>query len=33
MTDIEDLGMTVAWVVECESLSEQNFCVDAGIGL
>jgi hypothetical protein len=33
MTDIEDVGMTVAWMVECESLTAQNICVDAGIGL
>ena len=33
MADIEDMGMTVAWIIECESLSGQNFCVDAGIGL
>jgi NAD(P)-dependent dehydrogenase (short-subunit alcohol dehydrogenase family) len=33
MTDIEDVGLTVAWMVECESLTAQNICVDAGIGL
>jgi hypothetical protein len=33
MTDIEDVGMTVAWMVECKSLTAQNICVDAGIGL
>jgi hypothetical protein len=33
MTDIEDVALTVAWMVECESLTAQNICVDAGIGL
>jgi NAD(P)-dependent dehydrogenase (short-subunit alcohol dehydrogenase family) len=33
MTDIEDVGLTVAWMVECDSLTAQNICVDAGIGL
>jgi hypothetical protein len=33
MTDIEDVGITVVWTVECESLTAVNICVDAGIGL
>jgi NAD(P)-dependent dehydrogenase (short-subunit alcohol dehydrogenase family) len=33
MTDIEDVGLTVGWMVENKSLTAQNICVDAGIGL
>jgi hypothetical protein len=33
ITDIEDVGKAVARMVECESLTAQNICVDAGIGL
>jgi hypothetical protein len=31
--DIEDIGMTVACMVDGESLTAQNICVDTGIGL